>query len=117
MRTFADRGIVAAASSDAPVVPVNPLLGIQTMVTRRDRLGVSVFPEESIPIEDALRAYTWAGAYAAHQEHRKGSLEPGKLADVTVFEHDLREVDPLSLEHERVDMTVAGGEVVYVRST
>jgi len=117
MRTFADRGIVAAASSDAPVVPVNPFLGIQTMVTRRDRLGISVFPEESIPIEDALRAYTWAGAYAARQEHRKGSLEPGKLADVTVFEHDLREVDPLSLEHERVDMTVAGGQVVYVRST
>jgi predicted amidohydrolase YtcJ len=117
MRTFAEHGIVAAASSDAPVVPVNPFLGLQTMVTRRDRLGDSVFPEEAISIEDALRAYTWSGAYAAHQERRKGSLETGKLADVTVFEHDLREVDPSSLERERVDMTIAAGEVVYVRST
>jgi predicted amidohydrolase YtcJ len=115
MKTYAERGIVAAASSDAPVVPVNPLLGIQTMVTRHDRLGDSIFPEEAISVEEAIRAYTWAGAYAAHQEHRKGSLELGKLADITVFEHDLREVAHSTLEHERVDMTIAGGEVVYIR--
>lgn len=117
MKTFADRGIVAAASSDAPVVPVNPMLGLQTMVTRRDRLGDEIFPEERITIEEALKAYTWAGAYAAHQEHRKGSLKPGLLGDVTVFEHDLRQVDPATLEHERIDMTIAAGEVVYERAT
>ncbi len=115
MKAFADRGIVAAASSDAPVVPVSPMLGLQTMVTRQDRLGDAIFPEERISIEDALRAYTWAGAYAAHQDHRKGSLQPGMLGDVTVFEHDLRDVEPTTLEFERIDMTIAAGNVVHER--
>lgn len=115
MRTFAERGIVAAASSDAPVVPVNPMLGIQTMVTRHDRLGDAIFPEEAIPVTEAIRAYTWAGAYAAHQEHRKGMLAPGYLADITVFEHDLRQVDPFQLAFEQVDFTISGGNIVHQR--
>jgi predicted amidohydrolase YtcJ len=115
MRTYAQNGIVAAASSDAPIVPVNPMLGIQTMVTRRDRLGDELFPEEAISVEDALRAYTWNAAYAAHQETRKGKLAPGYLADLTIFESDLREVDPRTLETQRIDATIAAGEVVFER--
>jgi predicted amidohydrolase YtcJ len=115
MRTYAEKGIVAAASSDAPVVPVNPMLGIQTMVTRRDRLGDQIFPEEAISVEDALRAYTWNAAYAAHQETRKGKLAPGYLADLTIFESDLRHVDPRTLETQRVDATIAAGQVVFER--
>ncbi len=115
MKTFAERGIIAAASSDAPVVPVNPMLGIQTMVTRRDRLGNEIFPEERISVEDALRAYTWSGAYASFSEHRKGSLQPGLLADLTIFESDLRSVAPQELEHQRIDFTIADGSVVHER--
>ncbi len=115
MRTYAENGIVAAASSDAPVVPVNPMLGIQTMVTRRDRLGDEIFPREAISVEDALRAYTWNAAYAAHQEARKGKLAPGYLADLTIFETDLRQVDPRTLETRKIDATIAAGEVVFER--
>ncbi|MCA9833602.1 MAG: amidohydrolase [Thermomicrobiales bacterium] len=116
MNTFRQRGIVAAASTDSPVSLVNPMIGIQMMMTRRDRNGDEIFPEECISLEDAIRAYTWNGAYASHSEHEKGSLEVGKLGDVTVFETDLRSVDPLSLKDVRADHTIADGKVVYSRT-
>jgi predicted amidohydrolase YtcJ len=115
MRTFAEMGIIAAASSDAPVVPCDPLLGIQTMVARRDRLGDEIIPEEAVSVEEALRAYTWSGAYASHSEHRKGTLKPGYLADLTVFDTDLRDVAPMDLAARTVDYTIADGVVVHER--
>ncbi len=115
MRTFAERGIIAAASSDAPVVPVNPMLGIETMVTRLDRLGEDAWTEERISVEDAIRAYTWNAAYASHEETVKGALKPGYLADLTVFEADLRTVEPTSLRHANVDFTILNGNIVYER--
>lgn len=117
MKTFQDRGIVAAASTDAPVSLVNPMIGIQMMMTRVDRNGDSIFEEERLSLEDAIRAYTWNGAYASHTEHEKGSLEPGKLGDVTVFETDLRSVDSQSLKDVRADYTIADGKVVYERTS
>ena len=93
MRSFARFGITAAASSDAPVVPVNALAGVQTMVTRRDILGRPCNPEEAISLEDALRAYTVNGAFASFEEGIKGTLRPGMLGDVTIFETDLFSVD------------------------
>lgn len=115
MRTFAERGIIAAASSDAPVVPVDPLLGIQTMVSRTDRLGESLWPEERIGVEDALRAYTANAAFATHSETRKGMLREGFLADLTVFDSDLRQVPPGDITRQAVDLTITDGEVVHVR--
>lgn len=116
MKTFAERGIVAAASTDAPISGVNPMVGIGMMVSRTDRLGDEIYPEERVDLEEAIRAYTWNGAYASFSEHEKGSLEPGKLGDVTVLETDLATVDPLDLRNVRCDMTIAGGEIVYDRS-
>ena len=115
MRSFARFGIIAAASSDAPVVPVDALAGVQTMVTRRDILGRPCNPEEAVPLEDALRAYTVNGAYASSEEEIKGTLRPGLLGDVTVFETDLFAVDPVDLAAVRVDCTIVEGEVVYER--
>jgi predicted amidohydrolase YtcJ len=115
MRSFARFGIIAAASSDAPVVPVDTLAGVQTMVTRRDILGRPCNPEEAVPLEDALRAYTVNGAYASSEEEIKGTLRPGLLGDVTVFETDLFAVDPVDLAAVRVDCTIVEGEVVYER--
>jgi predicted amidohydrolase YtcJ len=116
MRSFERFGIVAAASSDAPVVPVNALAGMQTMVTRRDILGRPCTPEEAISLEEALRAYTVNGAYASFEEGIKGMLRPGMLGDVTVFETDLLAVEPDDLAEVRVDCTIAEGEVVYDRA-
>ncbi|MDQ3541790.1 MAG: amidohydrolase [Chloroflexota bacterium] len=115
MRTFAERGIPAAASSDAPVVPVNPLLGVQTMVSRTDRSGHAIWPEEAISVEEALRAYTSAAAFATFSEGRKGTLREGLLGDMTIFGSDLRDVPPNELARQTVDYTVAAGEVVHQR--
>lgn len=117
MKTFQDRGIVAAASTDAPVSLVNPMTGIQMMMTRTDRNGDAIFTEEAVSLEDAIRAYTWNGAYASQTEHEKGSLEPGKLGDVTIFETDLRAVDAHSLKDVRADFTIADGKVVFERAS
>jgi predicted amidohydrolase YtcJ len=113
MRTFIDKGIVAAASSDAPVVTVNPLAGIETMVTRKDFAGTVAYPEEAITLEEAIWTYTWAGAYASFEEGLKGSLTPGKLGDVAVFNADLRTVAPDDLADVPVDLTIMDGEIVY----
>ncbi|HEU0165463.1 MAG TPA: amidohydrolase [Thermomicrobiales bacterium] len=115
MKTFAENGIIAAASSDAPVVPVNPMLGIATMVTRLDRLGGDAWTEERVPVEEAIKAYTWNAAYASHEESIKGSLRPGLLGDVTIFETDLRSVAPTELHEIKVDHTILNGDVVYAR--
>jgi len=115
MRTFTERGIPAAASSDAPVVPVNPLLGIQTMVSRADRHGDTIWPEEAVSVEDALRAYTSVAAYATFSESRKGTLREGSLGDLTVFGSDLRDVTPSELGRQQIDFTIAGGAVVHQR--
>jgi predicted amidohydrolase YtcJ len=115
MRTFADRSIIAAASSDAPVSTQNPMVGIQTMVTRKDRLGDEIFPEQRISLEEAIAAYTKHGAYASFAEHEKGMLAPGMLGDVAIFETDLRKVAPDDLGNVRCDMTIADGAVVYER--
>lgn len=116
MNTFAQRGIMAAASSDAPVSSHNPMIGIQTMVTRKDRLGDEIFPEERISLDNAIAAYTKAGAYASFGEKEKGMLVPGMLADIAVMETALHDVSPDELGNVRCDMTIAGGEVVYERA-
>jgi predicted amidohydrolase YtcJ len=112
MRSLLDRGVVAAASSDAPVVSVNPLEGIQTMVTRSDLDGQAVSVEEAITLEQAVWAYTWAGAYASFEENIKGSLTPGKVGDVAVLGADMREVEPHDYIGAGVDLTVMDGLVV-----
>jgi predicted amidohydrolase YtcJ len=95
------------------VVPINPLMGIQTMVTRRDMFGQPVNLAEGIPLEDALRAYTVNGAYASFEEGLKGTLQHGMLGDVTVFDADLAQVAPEDLAEVPVAFTIADGNVVY----
>lgn len=116
MKTFAARGITAAASSDAPVISLNPFLGIQTMVTRQDRNGDPIWTEEAISVEEALRAYTVNGAYASFEERRKGALRPGMIADVAVLATDPRRVDPSALAEIPADYSIMGGEVVWDRA-
>jgi predicted amidohydrolase YtcJ len=116
MRTYAEQGVIAAASTDAPVVPVSALTGLGMMMSRVDVNGVSIWPEEIVDLDTAIRAYTWNGAYASFEEPIKGSLEPGKLGDVTVFETDLRQVTPTSMKDVAVDYTIAEGRVAYDRT-
>ena len=115
LASFARHGIIAAASTDAPVVPTSATAGLQTMVTRRDLAGHPVWPEEAVPLADALRVYTVNGAYASFEERTKGTLVPGMLGDVTVFETDLFAVAPDDLAQVQVDLTILGGAVAFAR--
>jgi predicted amidohydrolase YtcJ len=85
------------------------------MVTRLDRTGADAWTEERIPVEDAIRAYTVNAAYASHEETIKGTVRPGYLADITVFDRDLRTMAPNDLHTARVDATIQAGTVVYER--
>lgn len=116
IRSMLDAGVVVALSSDAPVVPDdNPLLGIQAAVTRQDRQGESIAPEEAIGIEEALYAYTMGGAIASGDQNNRGSLAPGKWADVVVLDQNPFDVAPGRLSTIAVDMTFIGGGLVFER--
>jgi predicted amidohydrolase YtcJ len=117
MREFLNRGIVAAASTDAPVVSTSAMIGIKTMMTRLSEEGEELYAEEKITLEEAVHAYTWAGAYASFEESIKGTLDPGKVGDVVVLETDLRGVEPAEMGAVNVDLTVMNGEVVYQRGS
>jgi len=100
-------GILAAASSDAPAEPLSPLLGIWAAVTRKS------FPEERLSIWEALKAYTVYAAYFSFEEDVKGSIEVGKLADLTVLSDSPFEVKPEKIKDIRVEITVVDGKIVY----
>ena len=102
-----------AGSSDGPVVPdCRPLLGIKTAMTRRSTSGALVGPEEAIGFADALRMYTLGAATAAGEEQVKGSLAPGKLADLVVLGADPAGVAPEELDQVPVEMVLLGGQLV-----
>ena len=87
-------------------------MGIQSCVTRTDSEGNLWGPNQRISVEEALRIYTVNGAYASFEEHKKGSIEPGKLADLVVLAADPTQVDPLTIMDIPIEATIVGGEVV-----
>jgi predicted amidohydrolase YtcJ len=93
----------------------NPLAGIEAAVTRRDADGQPIAPEQAITIAEALRAYTMGGAIASGDESNRGSIEPGKWADLAVLSADPTATDPDHLSAIRVEMTLVAGRVVYER--
>lgn len=107
------RGLPLALSSDRPVVDGAPLKGIHAAVTRRTQAGWLLAPEEAISVEEAVQAYTTAGAYAAFAEAELGSLAPGKWADFVALDRDPFQVDPEELPHIQVLRTVVGGRTVH----
>lgn len=109
------RGIRVAAGSDAPVVPFPPLVGIGAAVTRRAASGQTVLPHEGITPLQALEACTVDAAYASFEEGDKGSIAPGKLADLVILSHAPAAVPPEEIRGIRVMATILDGEVVWRR--
>jgi predicted amidohydrolase YtcJ len=109
----ARRGVFIAFGSDN--LPIDPRVGLYAAVTRKGMSGRVYGPEEAISIEEAIRIYTISSAYLSWDEHNKGSLEPGKLADMIVLDADPLSIPPEKLLTMRVDMTIVGGKVVYRR--
>jgi len=112
MRSFRDYGIVAAGNSDCFGTSW-ALTGIYGCVTRKTKGGRVLAEEESIPIMDAIRAYTINGAYLEGKEAEKGSIEPGKLADFVLLDRDITTTDSEEILETNVLMTIVGGNVVY----
>jgi predicted amidohydrolase YtcJ len=113
-----DSGATLAFGTDWSVAPLNPILSVYAAVTRRTLDGKNPkgwIPEQKITVEEAVRAYTMGSAYAEFQETVKGSITPGKLADVVILSRDIFKIDPKDIEGVRVDMTVVDGRVVYER--
>lgn len=115
-RRFLDEQVVLAFGTDWPVAPLNPLEGIHAAVTRATTDGKHPggwIPEQKIGLEEALRAYTYGSAFASFSESDKGTLEPGKLADIAVLSMNPFEAAPDEISKIKVIMTVVGGKIVY----
>jgi predicted amidohydrolase YtcJ len=112
-RSFIDHEIVSTGSTDYVPGPFEPLMGIQSCVTRRDSDGKVWGENQRIGVEEALRLYTLNGAYASFEEEIKGSITPGKLADLVVLGEDLTEVDPDMIKDIPVEKTMVGGKFVF----
>jgi predicted amidohydrolase YtcJ len=112
-RSLLDAGIRIAFSSDCPVSSFEPLKSMQVAVTERTGSGRSYALEEAISVDEALPLYTVAGAYATFEEHEKGQLKAGMLADFAVLAEDPRTVDPAHLSDIKISRTIIGGETVY----
>ncbi len=110
-------GLRVAGSSDAPVVPLNPLAGICAAVARITETGQRLLPQEGISTEEALKLYTLNGAWASLEEGVKGSITAGKLADIVVLNADPTAVSPEEIKDIEVAMTIIDGEIVWRRET
>lgn len=116
IKSFLQRSIPVAFSSDVPATMVfEPFWGFIGAVTRKTRSGKSLVPSEAITMKEALRAYTYAAAFAAFEEKVKGSIEEGKLADLAVWEQNLYKVrsEPEAIKALKVLMTILDGKIVY----
>jgi predicted amidohydrolase YtcJ len=117
-RSLLDAGAILAFGSDWFVAPMIPLQGIYAAATRRTLDGKHPdgwVPQQKISVTEAVHAYTVGSAYASLEEGIKGSLEPGKLADLVVLSTDILHIDPVEIQNAKVDMTIFDGKVVFER--
>jgi len=113
LRSFLDAGIKVTQTSDYPPGPYEPLMAIQSSVTRTDYTGKSWGVNQKVSVEEAIKIGTLHGAYASFEENKKGSIEVGKYADLTVFSNDPTKVDPSKIMELKIERTMAGGKWVY----
>lgn len=112
-KSFIDSGIRVPGASDYGPGPFEPLMAIQSMVTRKDFSGNVWGPRQRITVDEALMVATINGAYASHEENLKGSITAGKLADFTMLARDPHDVNPDEIKNIRIVRTVVGGNTVY----
>lgn len=114
--SFIKSGVVVPGGSDAPVERGEPMIEFYAAVARKDQKGFSTegwHPEEAVTREQALKMFTVWPAYAAFEEKLRGSIEPGKLADLTILSADIMKIPELEILKTHCVMTVIGGEIVY----
>ena len=115
-RTFLDHHVRLAFGTDWPVAPLDPIQSVYAAVTRRtldDKNPNGWFPEQKLTVAETIEAYTMGSAYAEFQENEKGSITPGKLADMVLLSEDIFSIDPVSIRDVKVLKTFVGGKLVY----
>ncbi|MBV9914336.1 MAG: amidohydrolase [Sinobacteraceae bacterium] len=112
-RWFLDAGIRVPGASDYSPGPFEPMMALQSLVTRTDYAGRVWGPNQRVSVDEALRIGTLNGAYASYEEQQKGSITVGKLADFVVLERDPHTVEPNQLKDIRIMRTVVGGRTVF----
>lgn len=115
-RTFLDHGVRLAFGTDWEVAPLDPLLTVYAAVTRATLDGKNPhgwFPDQKLSVAETIEAYTMGSAYAEFQENKKGSITPGKLADVVLLSDDIFSIDPGRIRDTKVLKTFVGGKLVY----
>jgi hypothetical protein len=114
-RDLLDAGTTIGNGTDVPVERIDPIASFYSSVSRMMSNGKRFHPEQIMTRDEALKSYTSNNAFAAFEENMKGTLSPGKLADIVVLSQDLLTVPEAELPETRVDMTIVGGEVRYDR--
>jgi len=109
-KTLMDKGLNVVSGSDCPVEPISPILGIWAAVARKSSV------REALTVEEALKTYTSNASYASFDEDKRGTIEPGKLADLTILSGDLFSVPPDDIKLIKAEMTIVDGRIVYARS-
>jgi predicted amidohydrolase YtcJ len=113
-RSLLDAGVTIANGTDAPVEDVDPIKSFYASVTRkRADNGMTFFPEQSMTREEAIYSYTLGNAYAAFEEDIKGSITPGKVADIVILDRDLINCAEDDILSTKVLYTIVDGEVKY----
>jgi predicted amidohydrolase YtcJ len=115
MKSFKEMGIVASGNADWPVCSANVFEGIHVCVNRTSETGQDLSQSQAISVMDAIRVYTWNGAYITFEEDIKGSIEEGKLADMAVLDTDILTCDPSEIVKTKVLTTILDGKVIYQR--
>jgi predicted amidohydrolase YtcJ len=113
LRSFIDAGIRPTQASDYPPGPFEPMMALQSEVTRTDMKGNVWGPQQTITLEEAIRVGTINGAYASYEENLKGSIEAGKLADLVVLGRDVFKEDPSNIINIPIERTMVGGKWVW----
>jgi predicted amidohydrolase YtcJ len=114
-RAMIESGAVVTNGTDPPVEEIDPIASFHCSITRELPDGSLFFPEQAMTREQALHSYTMGNAYAAFEDTSKGSLEPGKLADITVLSRDIMTIPPPEIRGAMVVYTIVGGKVRYER--
>jgi predicted amidohydrolase YtcJ len=115
-RTFLNHGVHLAFGTDWDVAPLNPIWTVYAAVTRATLDGKNPdgwFPEQKLTVAEAIEAYTTGSAYAEFQEQEKGSITPGKLADMVLLSDDIFTIDPAKIRDAKVLKTIVGGKLVW----
>lgn len=115
-KSLLEKGVTLACGSDWTVAPLDPLTGIYAAVTRQTTDGKNPrgwFAEQKISIQEAIKGYTLAGAYAEFSDHLKGSIEKGKLADLAVLSQNIFKIPPEKIIETEVMMTIFNGKIIH----